>query len=700
MDQESQVDFNPENFFNREPSPEQEDQQDSQPTDLYIRDVIAQQDPKMLEAGVSQSLKILQNLKQIFSRYAEDSPDALAWTVAIEKLIPQAQRKRTVVGVVGNTGAGKSSVINAMLDEERLVPTNCMRACTAVVTEMSWNDSTDPFSKYRAQIEFIARADWEKEVGILMKEFMTESGGVSREIADENSDAGIAWAKFHSVYPKITRDSLNDCTVESLMSEKSVLAVLGTTKKINTATPYTFYQQLQRYVDSKEKVSKKGKDKEKDTCKAKKSFGLEFWPLIKVVKIYVKAPALSTGAVIVDLPGVHDSNAARAAVAQGYMKQCTGLWIVAPINRAVDDKAAKTLLGDSFKRQLKYDGGFSSVTFICSKTDDISITEAIDTLELEDEVQELYEQQQRLEDQIKDAKEKIDDLKEEQDVYRIAQSEAASEIEVWEQLKDSLDDGETVYAPTAKSKKRKNSRRDSARKRRQGHDDGDDVFIVSDEGDPSTESDCDSDTADVQPPLTPLTEGDIKTKIRELRDTKKTSRREGILRTEKIELRHQIPEYEKNIKKIKADISHICIAGRNDYSKRAIQQDFAAGIKELDQENAAEEDEENFNPDEELRDYDEVARSLPVFCVSSRAYQKLCGRMQKDGSVPGFKTPEETEVSAFVTRLTPGAAMVSSPIRYTERVGQPRDHEHRTAMHMSTCPVLSRLCSLDGVEGT
>lgn len=40
------------------------------------------------------------------------------------------------------------------------------------------------------------------------------------------------------------------------------------------------------------------------------------------------------------------------------MKQCTGLWIVAPINRAVDDKAAKSLLGESFKRQLKMDGGF------------------------------------------------------------------------------------------------------------------------------------------------------------------------------------------------------------------------------------------------------------------------------------------------------------------------------------------------------
>ncbi|KAF2031640.1 hypothetical protein EK21DRAFT_62781 [Setomelanomma holmii] len=660
MDEDTQVDFDPENFFNRESSPDQDSQQYAQPSDRSVRDIIAQQDPKILEAGIAQSIKVLNTLKHNFAQYSDASPDASAWTEAIEKLIPLAARKRTVVGVVGNTGAGKSSVINAMLDEERLVPTNCMRACTAVVTEMSWNESTDPLSKYIAQIEFISRVDWEKEVGILMKEFMTESGGVSREVADENSDAGIAWAKFHSVYPKITRDSLEDCTIESLISEKAVLAVLGTTKKIETATPNTFYQKLQQYVDSKEKVGRKGKDKDKDASK-KKAFEIEYWPLIKVVKIYVKAPALATGAVIVDLPGVHDSNAARAAVAQGYMKQCTGLWIVAPINRAVDDKAAKNLLGDSFKRQLKYDGGFSSVTFICSKTDDISITEAIDTLELEDEVQELEDERKRFQRQIKDVQEKIGALKEEQDVYRISQKEVADEIEMWDQLKERFDEGETVYAPVPQSVKRKKSSSDNARKRRHksdDDDDDDDDFIVSDEDDASTDddSDSDADAEEVQAPKAPLTGDEIKDKVKQLREAKKMARREVAERAESIkQLRPQIQECKKEIDRMKADISHICIAGRNDYSKRAIQQDFAAGIKELDQENAAEEDEDNFNPDAELRDYDEVARSLPVFCVSSRAYQKMCGRMQKDDDVPGFKTPEETgmpQLQAHCTKLT------------------------------------------------
>ena len=93
------------------------------------------------------------------------------------------------------------------------------------------------------------------------------------------------------------------------MKDPAVKRVLGTTMTIERPKAATFYRALQNVIDSKEK--KKGEKKE-----------MELWPLIKVVKLYTKADALSTGAVLVDLPGVHDSNAARAAVAQGYMKQC------------------------------------------------------------------------------------------------------------------------------------------------------------------------------------------------------------------------------------------------------------------------------------------------------------------------------------------------------------------------------------------
>jgi hypothetical protein len=339
------------------------------------------------------------------------------------------------------------------------------------------------------------------------------------------------------------------------------------------------------------------------------------------------------------------------------MKQCTGLWIVAPINRAVDNKAAKTLLGDSFKRQLKYDGGFSSVTFICSKTDDISITEAIDTLELEDEVDALYEQQRQFEQDIEAIQEELGDLKEAKEVCSVAQAEASHDIDILNQLRDDLEDGKTVFVPNPRGNKRKksDSKQKQAQNKRRMHDyNSDENFVVSDAEDSPV--DGDSEEEDVQPPRLPLSDDDIKVRLKELREAKTLARRRAIELTEI--MRQQQPQLralKAQIVGIKAEISHICISGRNSYSKRAVQQDFAAGIKELDQENAAEEDEAHFNPDEEMRDYENVARSLPVFCVSSRAYQKICGRLQKDDDVPGFNTAEETEMpqlQAHCKRLT------------------------------------------------
>ncbi|EAW12440.1 uncharacterized protein ACLA_064110 [Aspergillus clavatus NRRL 1] len=343
---------------------------------LSLQSLFAESTPELLEAAMQQGVKLLEDLKEPLGRVAIE--DASQWLRAIEKVQSQAAQPKTIVGVVGNTGAGKSSVINAMLDEERLVPTNCMRACTAVVTEISYNTADDP---YRAEIEFITRADWERELRVLFQDLFDGSGNVSREATNEESEAGVAYAKIKAVYPKFTREMLQKSTVEQLMAHPNVQNVLGGKRQIAESDSLPFYKKLQYFVDSKEKTTG-----EKDKDKKKPARELEFWPLIKVVRLYVKAEALSTGAVIVDLPGVHDSNAARSAVAEGYMKQCTGLWIVAPITRAVDDKAAKSLLGDTFKRQLKMDGGFNTVTFICSKTDDISLIECQESLGLEEEI--------------------------------------------------------------------------------------------------------------------------------------------------------------------------------------------------------------------------------------------------------------------------------------------------------------------------
>jgi hypothetical protein len=616
-------------------------------TRLNIPDLFARCTPEQLEKGVEKGVAILDRLKlALVPKSDSESAEAGQWLQSIDNVRKQAVRTRTVIGVVGNTGAGKSSVINALLDEERLLPTNCMRACTAVITEISYNYDS---AAYSAEIEFIAAKDWRVELETLFKDLLDGSGNISKDCNNEDSEAGIAYAKIKAVYPKLTREDISKSSVEELMKHANVSALLGSSKAIKETDSLIFYRKLQSFVDSKEKTTKSEKDK--SDRERRRPREMEYWPLIKVVRLYVRSPALSTGAVIVDLPGVHDSNQARAAVAQNYMKQCTGLWICAPINRAVDDKAAKSLLGETFKRQLKMDGGYSTVTFICSKTDDISLMEAQDSLGIEDELAVLWNKCDELSKKKQSLKKELEELKEIKGDYARAMEAADEELEVWEKLKDDFDDGKTVYAPalktkgSAKKRKRGTSKKPSKKARL---DVSDDDFIDdsshSELGDAIDDDDSDIESGNEELPE-PLTEEKILEKIGDLRATKKDGRlQRAQLDSEIKKVRALIDEGGKDYDAAEAVIFQKCIQGRNEYSKGAIQQDFAAGIKELDMEIQEEEDAAHFNPEAEVRDYDEVARSLPVFTVSSRAYQKLMGRLLKDKAVPGFATTEETQI--------------------------------------------------------
>lgn len=163
-------------------------------------------------------------------------------------------------------------MINAILDEERLVPTNCMRACTAVVTELSYNYGPDP---YCAQIEFISSAEWEKELTTLFQDLLDGNGQVSRDCANEDTDAGIAYAKIKAVYPRKTKEDIANTNVATMLKEVS--NVLGSSRNIKETDSLLFYKKLQTYVDSKEKSTGK-KDKDKDKKKERKE--MEFWPLV------------------------------------------------------------------------------------------------------------------------------------------------------------------------------------------------------------------------------------------------------------------------------------------------------------------------------------------------------------------------------------------------------------------------------------
>ena len=66
-------------------------------------------------------------------------------------------------GVCG-TGAGKSTLLNSVVGESELLPTNCMRACTATIIELCYRTSAATGEVYETMIEFVSVEHWNAEL--------------------------------------------------------------------------------------------------------------------------------------------------------------------------------------------------------------------------------------------------------------------------------------------------------------------------------------------------------------------------------------------------------------------------------------------------------------------------------------------------------------------------------------------------------
>ncbi|KAL0573914.1 hypothetical protein V5O48_008034 [Marasmius crinis-equi] len=648
----------------------------SRPARSFTLHQSANEIPYDPENALKEGIEMVSSIQEAMNRLQLGSKlRQQVWTKEIEGLRKQAL-PTTLIAVCGATGAGKSSILNAILDDN-IVPTSGMRACTAVVTEISYHEKRT----VDADVSFLSAEEWKQELSVLLHDLVDQDGSLKR-INDLKSDAGVAWHKVNAVYPSISQEKLVTMNPDQIIAcDPRVTAVLGTTKKIVAPNSKAFAEEIAKYIDSKEKNrGKKDKKKEKEgkslmdevreasgMGKKKKEKhdpnGPAFWPLIRQVNVRCRAACLSTGAILVDLPGVADANAARNNIAKAYMKKCQCLWILAPITRAVDDKTAR-------------DGNYDdhTITFIASKTDDISCSEVVDALALDDDP-ELETIEEELESNKEETKECNEKKKESKKICKSLDDELKElrkQVAEHEKHLEAVKNGEpfetTIKASTSeesKGKKRKNQRsgkKGSSKRRRSVEDDND---FIDDESDAisssssSSDSDSDSDASDredgsdsddsdagsqaSEPQEDEVTEESLKAKIKEVRDAIKEKRTSlSTARTEKKEVDDRLAALAKAQAKIQKRKNGFCSLKRSEFSRDVLKQDFRTGLKELDDAAAEERDPDNFDPAKNIRDYERI--DLPVFTCSSRDYVRIRKQVKGDGEPTCFSNTEDTGI--------------------------------------------------------
>lgn len=129
-------------------------------------------------------------------------------------------------------------------------------------------------------------------------------------------------------------------------------------------------------------------------------------------------------------------------MAERYISQCAATWIVSPITRAVDDREARELLGRSFRRQLVLDGTYSSLSFICSKTDDISVREVAESLDSPGDVRRISTSLAAVDQQLVRQMQHVGAIKQQQNQATRQLEDAVARINTLEALGQDVINGQ------------------------------------------------------------------------------------------------------------------------------------------------------------------------------------------------------------------------------------------------------------------
>lgn len=286
------------------------------------------------------------------------------WHKAMVNILSESkQRPEVVIALVGGTGQGKSTLINAVLDAH-VLPVGNVRACTAAISEVSFAEGPH----YEVTIDFVSRESWQKEIALLIQDVADSDLDVGPE--DDHGSIELmemsraARDKIQAVYKMPESVPSSRLSLHELIEPTEVAEALDCgTRKLTLPTTQDLKTTLRVYLSSEHR----------------------FWPIVKKVSIRGPFEALRGGGKLVDLPGLNDSNEAREQVTHDYLKTSRFVWIVFNIKRVLTKDIKNLMQSDAFVREVVMDGREGALSFIATASDAIDMDSAPEEFQLPDD---------------------------------------------------------------------------------------------------------------------------------------------------------------------------------------------------------------------------------------------------------------------------------------------------------------------------
>ncbi|KKZ62214.1 hypothetical protein EMCG_03352 [[Emmonsia] crescens] len=244
-----------------------------------------------------------------------------------------------IVGVVGNSGQGKSSLVNSLLDERELARTGSEGgAVTSFVTEYRYS-LRHHTSAYVVEVEYLNDDELRTELGQLLDDYR---------------------CLYSPETPTLEDEILRDVQIQSATAEATLTAAFGDQPNWDTGSLRDFNKggrdialaYLENWATTLQwpDGARDGNWSATANCSQHCRRLIEefmtgsIWPFVKVVRVYLKAVVLRPGLILADLPGFRDINYARVQAARRYLAKCNEIFIVSDIKRVVTDVTIREVI--------------------------------------------------------------------------------------------------------------------------------------------------------------------------------------------------------------------------------------------------------------------------------------------------------------------------------------------------------------------
>ncbi|KAI5461911.1 hypothetical protein BGZ63DRAFT_423233 [Mariannaea sp. PMI_226] len=264
------------------------------------------------------------------------------------------------VGFVGDSGVGKSSLLNSLLDFKGLARTsNSGEACTCVVTEYHFQEG----NSFDIEVELFPTEEINEQLSVMLAAYrhfhlhLDEMDPTERKESDERATQAL------HTFQAMFNGRLNNEEMLLKGSETRVLNRLKVWAADARPSGISHRQSTNSLKSCSARLMGLSSEPSSSTEPSK-------WPFIRKIRVFLNAHILSKGLVLVDLPGLRDLNSARRSITEKYLLECHEILVICNLGRAVTDEGVECVFRLAEAAQL------SNMGIICTRSDDIEADEA------------------------------------------------------------------------------------------------------------------------------------------------------------------------------------------------------------------------------------------------------------------------------------------------------------------------------------